>query len=219
MKVNIITSMQNAKDQTINLYGGSAWEDFLSKFKFWEEPYEVINKMLPDNGRIIDLGCGEGLLSNYLAIASPNRKITGVEIAPERLVRAKKGIKNAFFFVGDIIKTPYPKANAIVLFHVLHHLPNRDAQEEVLKKAKNSLKENGKLIIVEVHVKPTIKYAAAWFADHFLVPWVFEKRFYTKAYFRNESDWINLLKKVGFKIKVIEATSGRPFPNIVFECS
>lgn len=219
MKVNIITSMQNAKDQTINLYSRNAWEAFLSKFKFWEEPYEVVNKMLPDNGRIIDLGCGEGLLSNYLALASSKRKITGVEIAPERLVRAKKGIKNAFFSVGDIIKTPYPKADAIVLFHVLHHLPNKNSQEKVIEKAKDSLKKNGKLIIVEVHLKPTIKYAAAWFADHFLVPWVFEKRFFTRAYFRREQEWINMLKKVGFKIKITQASSGRPFPNIVFECS
>lgn len=211
--------MQDARKLAINLYAGSPWEAFLSKFKFWEEPYELVDKMLPGHGRITDLGCGEGLLSNYLAIASPKRKVTGYEIAPERLMRAKKGIKNAFFSVGDIIKTPYPKSDAIVLFHVLHHLANKDAQEEVLKKAKDSLEENGKLIIVEVHVKPTIKYGAAWFADHFLVPWFFEKRFYTKAFFRKENDWINLLKKLEFKVKVTEATSDRPFPNIIFECT
>ena len=210
--------MQNARELAINLYSGSLWESFLSKFKFWEEPYQVVDKMLPDHGRITDLGCGEGLLSNYLALASPKRKITGVEIAPERLMRAKKGVKNAFFSVGDIIKTPYPKADAVVLFHVLHHLPNKDAQEEVLKKAKNSLEKKGKLVIVEVHVRPTIKYAAAWVADHFLVPWVFEKRFFTRAHFRKEQEWINLLKKMGFNVAVTQATSGRPFPNIIFEC-
>lgn len=211
--------MQDPREQAINLYAGSPWEAFLSKFKFWEEPYEVVDKLLPVQGKITDLGCGEGLLSNYLALSSAKRKVTGLEIAPERLMRAKKGVKNAFFSVGDIIKTPYPKADAVVLFHVLHHLPNKYTQEQVLKKAKDSLEKNGKLIIVEVHVKPTIKYLAAWFADHFLVPWVFEKRFYTKAYFRKERDWINLLKKIGFKIKTMEATKGRPFPNIIFECT
>lgn len=210
--------MQNAQKQAINLYASSVWESFLSKFKFWEEPYEVVEKMLPKQGKITDLGCGEGLLSNYLAISSPQRKITGFEITPERLVRAKKGIKNVSFSVGDIIKTPYPKTDAVVLFHVLHHLPSRDDQKKVLIKAKNSLEKKGKLIIVEVHLRPTIKYVAAWFADHFLVPWVFEKRFYTKAYFRKENEWTSLLKELGFEIKVTEETSGRPFPNIIFEC-
>ena len=211
--------MQDPKNQAINLYAGTPWESFLSKFKFWEEPYEAVDRLLPDRGKILDLGCGEGLLSNYLAIASLQRKIFGIEIASERLMRAKKGIKNASFSVGDIIKVPYPKSDAVVLFHVLHHLSSKNAQEEVIKKAKDSLEKKGKLVIVEVHVKPTIKYLAAWFADHFLVPWVFEKRFYTKAYFRKEKDWLNLLKKIGFIVKTNEETKGRPFPNIIFECT
>lgn len=211
--------MQPAQKQAIKLYAGNPWEAFLSKFKFWEEPYEVVEKMLPIGGVILDLGCGEGLLSNYLAIASVKRKIIGIEIEKERLRRAKKGIENAFFSVGDIIDVPYPKADAVVLFHVLHHLPGRDAQEKVLEKAKNSLEKKGKLVIVEVHVKPTIKYIAAWIADHFLVPWVFEKRFCTPAYFRKERDWKTLFRKMGFKIKTTEETSGRPFPNIIFECT
>lgn len=211
--------MQSARKQAINLYAGTPWESFLSKFKFREEPYEVVEKMLPEHGTIIDLGCGEGLLSNYLAIAAPKRKVIGIEIERERLKRAKKGVKNAFFSVGDIIKAAYPNADAVALFHVLHHLPGKEAQEEVLKKAKNSLEKKGKLVIVEVHVRPTIKYVAAWIADHFLVPWVFEKRFYTKAYFRKEREWKTLLEKMGFKIKVTEETKDRPFPNIIFECT
>lgn len=211
--------MQNAKDQTINLYAGNAWEAFLSKFKFWEEPYEVVNKILPPYGTITDLGCGEGLLSNYLALSSSKRKIIGYEIAKERLLRAKKGIKNVSFYVGNIVDVQYQKSDAIVLFHVLHHLSSKDTQEKVLEKAKKALKKQGRLVIVEVHVKPTIKYFAAWIADHFLVPWVFEKRFFTRTYFRREQEWVNLLKKVGFKIKITEETSGRPFPNIIFECS
>lgn len=210
--------MKDPRRHAINLYGGTAWETFLSKFKFWEEPYEVVEKILPKKGVILDLGCGEGLLANFLAISSPQRKIIGIEIAKERLARAKKGIKNTNFYVGDIVEVSYPKTDSIVLFHVLHHLPGRLAQEKVLQKAKNSLKKGGELIIVEVHVKPTIKYLSAWIADFFLVPWVFEKRFMTRAYFRKDKEWIKLLKSIGFKIKTTEETVGRPFPNIIFEC-
>lgn len=216
---DIITPMRDARNRAIGLYAKTGWEIFLSNFKFWEEPYEVAEKMLPKVGTITDLGCGEGLLANFLALSSSRRKIIGIEIAPERLERAKKGIKNANFYVGDIVKVPYPKADAVVLFHVLHHLPSANAQNEVLKKTKTSLKKNGKLIIVDVHVKPTLKFLAAWVADNFLVPWVFEKRFYTKARFKKEEEWIRLLKKMGFTIKTTEATAGRPFPNIIFECT
>jgi uncharacterized protein len=208
-----------SRKKAMCLYSGSLWESFLSKFKFWEEPYGTVEKILPKQGFITELGCGEGLLTNYLAISSPKRKVLGYEISPERLKRAKKGIKNASFLVGNIIDIAYPKSDAIILFHVLHHLPGKVAQKIVLEKAKRALNKKGKLIIVDVHVRPTIKYAAAWFADHFLVPWVFERKFYTRAYFRRDKEWIKLLKKIGFEIKVSEETSGRPFPNIIFECT
>lgn len=210
--------MEDVRQKAIRLYAHTPWEIFLSKFKFWEEPYEVVNEMVPTSGTILDLGCGEGFLSNYLALSSSKRKIIGIELTKERVARAKKKIKNTSFSAGDIVKIPFPKSDTIVLFHVLHHLPGKNAQEIVLQKTKKSLKKNGKLIIVEVHVKPTIKYYLAWFADHFLVPWVFEKRFFTRAYFRKEKEWTALLKKMGFKVKITEETSGRPFPNIILEC-
>ena len=205
--------------QAIALYANNPWERFLSVFKFWEEPYEVIEKMTPKLGTITELGCGEGLLTNYLAIASPQRKIIGYEIVPERLAAARKGIPNTTYYVGDIIDVPYPKSDAIILFHVLHHLPGKADQEAVLKKTMKALKKDGALIIVDVHVTPTFKYVAAWIADHFLVPWVFEKRFFTRAYFRTKHEWVSLLKKLGLSVNVSEETKGRPFPNIIFECT
>lgn len=211
--------MNNSRQQAIQLYTNNWWENFLSHFKFWEEPYETVNKMLPDKGTIVELGCGEGLLSNYLALDRPKRRIIGYEIVPERLRAAKKRIKNTTYYVADVVKLSYPKADAFILFHVLHHLPSKTAQDDVLMKVKKALRKNGKLIIVDVHVGFTIKYLAAWIADHFLVPWVFEKRFFTRAYFRTEKEWKKALRKIGFKFKVKEETKGRPFPNIIFECT
>lgn len=207
-----------AREQAIDLYSKNNWEKFLSHFKFWEEPYEVVNKMLPKSGTIIELGCGEGLLTNYLAISEPKRKIVGFELVPERLELAKKKIKNTFYKVADITKLKFPRADVFILFHVLHHLPSKDEQEKVLLKVKKALNKNGKLIIVDVHVSFGIRYIVAWFADHFLVPWVFEKRFFTRAYFRKAGDWKSLLKKIGYKTKTKIETKGRPFPNIIFEC-
>ncbi len=203
----------------IGLYAKKPWEKFLSRFKFWEEPYEVVDRMLPDRGVITELGCGEGLLCNYLAIAKPQRKIIGIELVSQRMKLAEKGIKNTSYKVGDVVKTPFKKADAFILFHVLHHLPGKKAQEKVLLKAKNALNKGGKLIIVDVHVTFTLKYLAAWVADHFLVPWVFEKRFFTRAYFRTEREWKKTLNNLGFRVKTRVETRGRPFPNIVFECN
>ncbi|TSC63492.1 MAG: Uncharacterized protein G01um101493_425 [Microgenomates group bacterium Gr01-1014_93] len=210
--------MEDSRKKAINLYAKKPWERFLSNFKFWEEPYEVVERILPEKGVVIDLGCGEGLLANYLALASLERKIIGFEIDPGRLERARKGIKNTTFKVGDIVNLSYPKGDVYLLFHVLHHLPSEEAQEKVLKKIKEKLSSGGKLIIVEVYVETSIKYLAAWIADHFLVPWVFEKRFFTRVYFRGERQWKDLLKSLGYNVKLKLEIKGRPFPNVIFEC-
>lgn len=210
--------MEDPRKKAINLYKYKGWEKFLSNFKFWEEPYEIVEKMLPEKAFVVDLGCGEGLLSNYLSLAGSKRKILGFELDGERLKRARKNLKNTSFKLGDIVKIPYPAGDVFILFHVLHHLSSFEAQAQVLEKIKKSLKPSGKLIIVDVFVEPSIKYLAAWIADHFLVPWVFEKSFYTKAYFRKKEDWLKLLKNIGFRVKVTMEVSGRPFPNIIFEC-
>lgn len=207
-----------ARQKAIDLYSDNNWENFLSHFKFWEEPYEVVNKMIPKSGTIVELGCGEGLLTNYLAISEPRRKITGYELVPERLESARKKVKNTIYKVADVTKLALPKADIFILFHVLHHLPSKDSQEILLKDVKKALNKNGKLIIVDVHVSFGIRYVAAWFADHFLVPWVFEGRFFTRAYFRTVGEWKMLLKKIGYKTKTKIETKGRPFPNIIFEC-
>ena len=57
-----MTLMQQAQKRAIMLYAGNWWEAFLSNFKFWEEPYDAVDKILPKHGTILDLGCGEGLL-------------------------------------------------------------------------------------------------------------------------------------------------------------
>lgn len=207
-----------ARQKAIDLYSKTLWENFLSHFKFWEEPYEVVNKMIPKGGTVIELGCGEGLLTNYLAISEPKRKIVGYELVSERLASAKKKIKNTTYKVADVTKLKLPKADVFILFHVLHHLPSKLSQEKLLMDIKKALNKNGKLVIVDVHVSFDIKYLAAWFADHFLVPWVFENRFFTRAYFRSESEWMILLKKIGYTIKTKVETKGRPFPNIIFDC-
>ncbi|MFA6073849.1 MAG: class I SAM-dependent methyltransferase [Candidatus Woesearchaeota archaeon] len=208
-----------ARQKAIDLYSNNSWENFLSYFKFWEEPYEVVNKMIPKKGLIVELGCGEGLLTNYLAISEPKRKIIGYELVPERLAAAKKKIKNTTYKVADVTKLKLSKSDIFILFHVLHHLPSKISQEKLLLDIKKVLNKNGKLIIVDVYVSFGIRYLLAWFADHFLVPWVFEKRFYTRAYFRNRSEWQSLLKKIGYKVKTKIETKGRPFPNIIFECT
>lgn len=204
-------------NQTISLYS----DEKFSKIRFWDAPFMEVEKLVARQGVITELGCGEGIFTNYLAVTSPERQILGIEIDPDRFQKAEaagKNLPNISFKRGDATTVEIPKSDNIVLFHLLHHLGSYANQEKVIKNCLKSLKDNGKLIIVEVDIKPSFKYLTSWFVDCFLVPWLFEKRIFTKVYYRNKKRWMSLLTDLGASYKITSVEKGKPFTHIVFEC-
>lgn len=204
--------------KTISLYAEAGIKGLFSRIRFWDAPYFEVAKLVPASGYVVDLGCGEGFFSNFLGLESSKRKVLGVEIDKKRLAVADRKVKNVSFTSGDATKFKFKNANAVVLFHLLHHLPSYKDQEKTLDLSYQGLKKGGKLIIVEIDVKPTFKYLLSWFTDHFLVPLLFENRFYSSIYFRKKAEWTKLLKSYGFDISTHLAEKDKPFSHIIFVC-
>lgn len=210
---------KEAINHIIEMYSGTGWKSIFAKWKFWEEPYEELEKLIPRKAKIVDIGCGEGILANFLALTSKDREVIGFEIDKKRIAIADRKIPNTKFKPGDATKLTIPDTDVIIFFHVLHHLNSYKQQDEVLKKCYKRLKAGGKLFIAEVEIEPSPKYWICWLFDHFFVPWVFEGRFYTPAYFRSSRDWKKFLNEVGFECKIIPASNGRPFSNVILDCT
>jgi len=62
-----------------------------------------------------------------------------------RLKVANRGLPNTKFILGDANKADIPKADAIVLVHLLHHLDSFGKQETLIKECRLKLRKNGKL--------------------------------------------------------------------------
>lgn len=207
-----------AVGNTISLYTKLGWKGIFAKIRFWDAPYMETEKLIPKKGLVVDLGCGEGIFANFLALSSSTREVLGIEIDRTRLKIADRGVPNTKFQWGDATKVELPNADTIILFHVLHHFNSYLSQENVLNRCFNRLKHGGKLIIVEVEPKPSVKYFVTWLTDHFLVPILFERRFYSPIYFRKNDQWHKVLVKNGFSCKVINVEHGHPFTHIILEC-
>lgn len=201
-------------NKTVNLYPNPKF----TRIRFWDAPFIKVEKLVPKSGTILDLGCGEGIFSNFLGISSDQRKVLGIEINKERFKIAQRSVPNVKFVLGDIEEVDLPKADAIVLFHVLHHLNSYSAQIHVIRRCFNQLSKGGKLIIVEVKPKFSLKYFLSSFTDHFLVPWIFERRIYSPIFFRRSSAWESILKNNGFGCRAINAERGHPFTHVILEC-
>ncbi len=206
--------------KTISLYKTGDFSETFTMIRAWDAPFEEIEKITPKSGKIVDLGCGDGLLANFLALASNKRVMFGFEINKQRVKLAQKGLKNTHFKHGSILSTNLPTSSSFLLIDVLHHLPSYEFQEKLLKSVHEKLSKSGKLIIAEVVERPFWKYVFSWLTDFITVPILFEGTLFSeKFYYRKTSDWISLLEKMGFKVKPIKADHLKPFSHILFECT
>lgn len=210
--------MKNNVAKTINLYKNLGWKYIFSYIRFWDAPLQELEKHIPKKGTFVELGCGDGILSNFLAITSKDRKIIGIDNDKKRVKTAKRGLANTMYISGDIREIDIPQSDGIIISHVLHHLSSYKQQEDLLKICRQKIKSNGNIYILEIYKNKNFKYLLGWFFDHFLVPIFFEKKLYSKIYYRSDKEWNLLLNKIGFKTKIIDVSPNKPISNIIILC-
>lgn len=212
-----IISQPNIQKIT-NLYQGENFGGLSVKIRFWDSPLSYVETKVPPQGTILDLGCGEGVLTNFLAISKPTRKVVGMEIS-DRVDLADRKIKNTKFIKADVLKANFPKCDTIVMNHLLHHLPSFESQKKLITKCYNELQPGGNLIIVEVDRRFSLKYLLVWLTDIIIVPILFEGKLINLNIFqRPGKEWEKILTQVGFKIHQQKRFKDGPFPDILFIC-
>ena len=204
--------------KTLKLYNNKGFSQLFNKIRVWDAPYDDIEKLVPRKGVILDLGSGDGLLGNFLAISSPQRKVLGVEINKERVRNSSQISNKTSFKVGNILEDNFPKAEVITLIHVLHHLSSYEDQERLICKCKDKLKTGGVLVIAEIVEKPILKFIFTAITDYVILPILFENKLFSgKIHFRSLKAWQKLLKNNGFIISTKLINRGMPFSHVIIE--
>lgn len=200
------------------LYQGRRLVTLYTYLRFWEDNrYRRIEKMLPKKGRFIDMGCGLGIFSNYLALCSPKRKILGLEFGQKKIKIAqqaaqKGGLVNASFAPKNITKAKIPKVDVIIIMHVLHHLNSFQEQERLLRTCLRKLKKGGILLIDEVEKNFSLRYFLAILTDNLLYPG-------DTFYFKDRTSMLKLLKQFPLEVEVKDVSDFlMPYPEIIYLC-
>ncbi len=175
----------------------------------------IINQIWPkkiNKLKILDLGCGGGLVCEPLAKLGAN--VTGVDFVKQNIEAAKiHAMKNKLKInyihkdVNDIkLKSGY---DVIIAYEVLEHLKD---WPDLIKKIKTLLKANGKLIISTINRNFFSKIIAIYFAEKIL-KWIPEDTHdYNK--FIKPKELETVLQKENFKVNNFTGLVFNPIENI-----
>ncbi len=114
-----------------------------------EKNYSQFHELLPMRGRILDIGCGYGLMSYMLHFLSKERQITGIDHDEEKVATANHAYlkTEALNFVcSDVVNYSFGEHDAFIISDLLHYL-QPDEQETLIKKCISNLADGGVLIV------------------------------------------------------------------------
>lgn len=174
-------------------------------------PFEKMEEYVPHEGKIYDLGCGNGLFSHYLAMKSSRRFVTGVDLSFHRIKVAKstaQDVKNINFYREDVNKFKLAPCDCIIFSDFLHHLSYRE-QENLIQQSSTNLKKGGVLIIKEIDTRPKWKFIISFILDSLL-------NFGSKLYHRSSNEFKELLTRYGFMVEIIPMHRLLPLTNIIY---
>jgi SAM-dependent methyltransferase len=110
-----------------------------------DEWAEALASRLEEGGRVLELGCGSG--SPETRRLAQRFAVTGVDISPRQVERARAAIPEASFMVADLTELALPPASyeAVVSFYVFNHVP-RDLLAPLLGRIRDWLVPGGWLL-------------------------------------------------------------------------
>lgn len=188
--------------------------------------------LIPANSHVVDIGCGQGLLSAWLLaaerIASTSQwpetwgkppsgvSVHGIELMPADVLRAQKALgvhqDRLTFETGDMCTTAFGKAQTAVILDVLHYVPYA-AQEDVLLRVRDTLLPAGLLILRIGDADGGWGFKVSNWVDNVVT--LARGHSLSRLYCRSLSEWISLLNKLGFNVESKSMSQGTPFANVM----
>ncbi len=113
---------------------------------------EIITRLAPKDGTLVDLMCGPGYLLGRLAQTRPDLTLTGVDIDPRYISHSHQRYPGITFLENDIMKwQPGQEFDVVACTGALHHIPYEN-QEEAMESMAAMACPGGFVLISDAYV-------------------------------------------------------------------
>ncbi|OJY95836.1 MAG: glycerol acyltransferase [Sphingobacteriales bacterium 40-81] len=131
------------------IYKGPVLEWYMRVKVGLEKNYAVFHKLLPQKGKILDIGCGYGFMPYMLRFAAIEREIYAADYDEEKITVAQHCFskdERIQFAYADVTHLVFEKYDGIIAADMLHYLQPGE-QKHIIEKCIQALNSGGVLII------------------------------------------------------------------------
>jgi 1-acyl-sn-glycerol-3-phosphate acyltransferase len=173
-----------------------------------ENNYDYINKFVPREAEIVDIGCGYGIISYMLNFTSDKRKILGIDYDNNKIVLANNCIsKNdrVNFVSADAVDYDYPDADVFILSDVVHYIPE-EKQSLLVIKCIEKLNPGGLIIIRDADKDLQKRHLGTRYTEFFSTRFGYNKTVNKKLYFFSGRQIKDLAARYKMHLEVVDST-------------
>ena len=185
--------------------------------------------LIAPRAQVLDIGCGQGLLASLLCAAAAraredrwpcgwaaaplDARVTGIELMRQDVQRARAALGDAAEFVcGDMRRTPFPRADTVVILDALHYIGIAE-QDAVLERVRLALSPGGRLLLRVGDAAARRRFRVSQWADR-IITFVRGHRV-MPVFCRPLAAWQARLEALGFCVQALPMSRGTRFANVL----
>lgn len=191
-----------------------------------------------DGARIVDIGCGLGVLAAWLAAAEncqtdpacdwpqtwvlppKHWTVRGFDLRSKAVAAGQRALSDlgdrVSLNVGDARRITLPACDAVVVLDVLHYM-DRDEQQALLKRTYEALDARGVLLLRVGDIGTNSRSRFTLIVDWCVT--MLRDRRWPRLHCRTLGEWKLLLESIGYSVSAQPMSEGTLFANVLLIAS